>query len=137
MSFNYTYTDTKVKASSVASEVGMPLPNAPKNMANVWLKYSVLHDTFKGLGFGLGASYVSDRRMENSVGKDAQGNAEWGFLPDYTVVNAAIYYDLNPLKISVQFNNIFDKYYFQGGIDYTRVFPGSPSNMMATLSYSF
>ncbi|WP_260509655.1 TonB-dependent receptor [Empedobacter falsenii] len=137
MSFNYTYTDTEVKASSVASEVGMPLPNAPKNMANVWLKYSVLHDTFKGLGFGLGASYVSDRRMENSVGKDAQGNAEWGFLPDYTVVNAAIYYDLNPLKISVQFNNIFDKYYFQGGIDYTRVFPGSPSNMMATLSYSF
>ena len=42
MSFNYTYTDTKVKASSVASEVGMSLPNAPKNMANVWLKYSVL-----------------------------------------------------------------------------------------------
>lgn len=137
MTLNYSFTDTKVQASSIASEVGLPLANAPKNMANVWLKYSILHSSFKGLGFGLGASYVSRRRMENTVGQNAEGDYLWGYLPDYTLVNAALYYDLNPLKVSLQFNNIFDKYYFLGGIDYTRVFPGSPSNFMATLSYSF
>ncbi|WP_313384550.1 TonB-dependent receptor [Chishuiella sp.] len=137
MTLNYSFTATKVQASSIASEVGLPLANAPKNMANVWLRYSILHSSFKGFGFGLGASYVSRRRMENTVGQNAEGDYLWGFLPDYTLVNTALYYQLNSFTLTLQCTNVFNKYYFIGGIDYTRIFPGSSVGYSANLSYSF
>jgi len=134
---NYTFNDSKVKESSIASEEGHLLPGAPKNSGSIWLKY-VFHETaLKGLGFGAGTYFVDKRRLNDAVGKDAQGNAEWGYLPSYTTANAAIYYHMDKFRISANFNNIFDKYYFLGGFDYTRVFAGAPRNVMVSFGYTF
>lgn len=133
---NYTFNYTKVKSSSIASEVGLPLPGAPKNATNVWLKYNFTDSKLKGLGFGVGTYYVDSRRMDNPV-KDADGNSTWHNWPSYTKVDAAIYYQLKDLNIAININNIFDKYYFLGGLDYTRAFPGAPRNFMVSLSYTF
>ncbi|MDM1353765.1 TonB-dependent receptor [Myroides marinus] len=134
---SYTYNDTQVKESAIASEEGQLLPGAPKNSASVWLKYVFSDTALKGLGFGAGVYYVDQRRLSESVGKDAQGNAQWGYLPAYTTANAALYYHLDKFKLSVNVNNIFDKYYFLGGFDYTRVFAGAPRNVMVSLGYNF
>ena len=134
---NYTYNQTEVKSSSVASEVGQSLPGAPKNMASMWLKYVFSDHALKGLGFGAGVYYVDIRRMDNSIGKDNNGNTLWGYWPSYTTVNAAVYYHIGMMKLAVNVNNIFDKYYFLGGFDYTRGFPGAPRNVMVSLGYSF
>ncbi|MEZ0451535.1 TonB-dependent receptor [Sphingobacterium thalpophilum] len=134
---NYTYNDTEVKSSSVASEVGQTLPGAPKNMSSAWLKYVFSQKTLKGLGFGVGVYYVDQRRMDNSIGKDNAGNALWGQWPSYTTVNTAAYYHLGAMKIAINLNNLFDKYYFLGGFDYTRAFAGAPRNIMVSLGYSF
>ena len=134
---NYTYNHTDVKASSIASEVGESLPGAPENMASAWLKYVFSQHALKGLGFGAGAYYVDSRRMDNSIGKDRDGHEMWGYWPSYTTMNAAVYYHTGALKIAVSVNNVFDKYYFLGGFDYTRAFPGAPRNVMVSLGYAF
>ena len=134
---NYTFNDTQIKESAIPSEKEELLPGAPKNSASVWLKYVFSDTALKGLGFGVGAYYVDQRRLSESVGKDAAGNATWGYLPAYTTANAAVYYHLDKFKIAVNMNNIFDKYYFLGGFDYTRVFAGAPRNVMVALSYNF
>lgn len=134
---NYTFNDTEIKESAIASEEGQLLPGAPKNSASIWLKYVFSDTALKGLGFGAGMYYVDKRRLSDSVGKDANGNAQWGYLPAYTTANAAVYYHIDKFKIAVNVNNIFDKYYFLGGFDYTRVFAGAPRNVMVSLGYNF
>lgn len=134
---NYTFNDTDVRESAIASEKGQELPGAPKNTASAWLKYVFSDTALRGLGFGLGAYYVDQRRLNDPTGTDAQGNAEWSYLPSYTTANAALYYHVNKLKLGMNINNIFDKYYFLGGFDYTRVFAGAPRNVMFTLGYTF
>jgi len=134
---NYTFNHTEVKASSVASEVGQALPGAPKNMASAWLKYVFSNTSLKGLGFGAGVYYVDSKRMDNSIGKDSEGNALWGQWPSYTTVNAAAYYHIGAMKMALNLNNVFDKYYFLGGFDYTRAFAGAPRNIMVSIGYSF
>lgn len=134
---NYTFNHTSVKESAIPSEKGQELPGAPKNTANVWLKYVFSETALRGLGFGLGGYYVDQRRFNDPTGKDAQGNAEWNYLPSYTTANAAVYYHINKLKLALNVNNLFDTYYFLGGFDYTRVFAGAPRNTMFSLGYTF
>ncbi|SHG89291.1 TonB-dependent receptor [Chryseobacterium vrystaatense] len=134
---NYTYNQTEVKSSSIASETGQSLPGAPENMASMWLKYVFSKTALKGLGLGAGVYYVDSRRMDNSIGKDSGGNALWGYWPSYTTVNAAVYYHIGKMKMAVNVNNVFDTYYFLGGFDYTRGFPGAPRNVMVSAGYSF
>lgn len=134
---NYTFNQTEVKSSAIAAEEGELLPGAPKNSGSIWLKYVFSTTALKGLGFGAGMYYVDQRRLSESIGKDEAGHAQWGYLPAYTTANAAVYYHVDKFKIALNINNIFDKYYFLGGFDYTRVFAGAPRNIMAALSYSF
>lgn len=134
---NYTFNDTKVKDSEIPSEVGQSLPGAPRNSASVWMKYVFSDTALKGLGFGAGVYYVDQRRLSDSSEKNAQGEAVWGYLPSYTTANVALYYHINKFKVAVNVNNVFDKYYFLGGFDYTRVFAGAPRNVMVSLGYNF
>lgn len=134
---NYTYNHTDVKESAINSETGQELPGAPANTGSVWLKYVFSATAVRGLGFGLGIYYVDQRRLNDPTGNDDQGSAEWSYLPSYTTANAAIYYHLNRVKLALNTNNLFDKYYFIGGFDYTRVFAGTPRNFMFSLGYTF
>lgn len=134
---NYTFNKTKVDSSSIESEIGLPLPGAPENMASLWMKYVFSQTALKGLGVGAGVYFVDQRRMDSSVGKTIQGVDIWDYWPSYTTVNAALYYHIGNLQMAVNLNNIFDKYYFYGGFDYTRAFPGAPRNIMVSLGYHF
>ncbi|QNL50879.1 TonB-dependent siderophore receptor [Olivibacter sp. SDN3] len=134
---NYSFNHTEVKASSIASEVGMPLANAPKHMGGLWMKYVIPNAALKGLGFGAGTNFVSGRRMENPVTEDADGNQLWDEWPAYQVWNAAVYYYLRGVRLTLNLNNITDKYYYLGGFDYTRGFVGTPRNVMLSMGFSF
>lgn len=134
---NYTFNHTEVKASSLPAEVGQALPGAPRNMASTWLKYVFSHTVLKGIGLGAGVYYVDSKRMDNSIGKDSKGNTLWGQWPSYTTANAAAYYHIGAMKLALNLNNIFDKYYFLGGFDYTRAFVGAPRSVMVSVGHSF
>ncbi|MGJ1196049.1 TonB-dependent siderophore receptor [Sphingobacterium spiritivorum] len=133
---NYSFNHTEVKSSSLAGEEGLPLSNAPKNMAGMWLKYIFSRYAVKGLGFGAGVYYVDQRRMDNAARKDQNGNVVWDMWPSYTTVNTAVYYHLKGMRFTANINNVFDKYYYLGGFDYTRGFIGTPRNFMLSVGFN-
>jgi len=132
---NYSFNHTEVKRSSMEIEVGMPLANAPKHMGSVWMKYVIPDATFKGLGFGAGMNFMNSRRMENPMAIDEEGTMAWDRWPGYEVWNAALYYHLKGARLSLNVNNILDRYYYLGGFDYTRGFVGMPRSVMLSLGF--
>ena len=134
---NYSFNHTEVKSSSRDIEVGMPLANAPRHMGNVWAKYVFSQTALKGFGFGAGTNFMNSRRMENPMAIDDEGNMAWGEWPSYQVWNAALYYHLKGARLTLNFNNILDKYYYLGGFDYTRGFVGTTRSLMLSMGFSF
>ena len=58
-------------------------------------------------------------------------------LPGYAVFDAALFYEENKFRISLNFNNILDKTHWVGGYSYTRLYPGAPRNYLLTAAYKF
>ncbi|GAB3650755.1 TonB-dependent siderophore receptor [Echinicola sediminis] len=128
---NYSFNEATIEESDDENLIGRQKPNAPKHAGNVWTKY-IFHDGyFKGLGFGLGANFVTERF--GSLGS----TAEPPVFPSYQLVDAAVYYKMNKFQIQMNINNILDKTHWVGGYDYIRAFPGAPRNVMTTVSYTF
>lgn len=137
ISANYAFNLTEVMESDLKLEKGMVNANAPKHLAALWTKYTQRDGALQGLGIGIGGQYVGKKRMENTVQHIQSGELEWKFWPSYFIANAAVYYKLDKMTFSINANNLFDKYYFVGGFDYTRAFPGSPRNLMTAIKYTF
>jgi len=125
---SYAYNDAKITESGIATEVGQQKPNAPKNMANIWTRYNITKGTLSGLGLGLGANYVDRRMLSINVTQS---------IPSYTLVDAALFYNIGKVQVQFNANNLTGKKYWVGGYDYIRLFPGAPSNYMLTLNYTF
>lgn len=134
---NYSFNYTEVRSSALFGEEGQPLGNAPRNMGGLWVKYVFADGLMKGLGAGAGVYHVGQRRMDNAARQDANGLHIWDRWPSYETVNAALYYHINGLKIALNVNNIFDRYYYLGGFDYTRGFVGTPRNAVLSVGYSW
>lgn len=128
---SYSFIDAKIIADANESLVGQRKENVAKHSGNVWTRYNFgANSKLKDLGIG--------------AGMNAQGSRIPWFsrafeVPAYTTFDAAIYY--TPSKSNVQLalnlNNIFDKTYWIGAQNYTRLFPGAPRNFMLTASYKF
>ncbi|WP_187270242.1 TonB-dependent receptor [Pontibacter qinzhouensis] len=137
LNVNYAFNQTEVLASDLEGEQGRQAPNAPKHAAGLWAKYTFSEAGLEGFGLALGGHYVADRRMELQVQDTQTGNIIWDYWLSYTVVNAAAFYRANKFKLSVNVNNLFDTYYFVGGYDYQRAFPGAPRHFILSVGYTF
>lgn len=128
---SYSFIDAKIVMDANESLIGQRKENTPKHSGNLWTRYNFGGvSTLKDLGIG--------------AGMNAQGSRIPWFsrafeVPAYATFDAAIYY--TPTKSSVQMalnlNNIFDKTYWVGAQNYTRLFPGAPRNVMLTATYKF
>lgn len=102
--------------------------NTPKHSINFWTRYNVEKGALRNFGIGLGANYVSEKiawQDRNLV------------VPAYTVVDAALYYKMKDIQISLNVNNVFNKEYWLGAFNYTRLFPGAPRNIVCNVKYTF
>ncbi|MEN7551615.1 TonB-dependent receptor [Rapidithrix thailandica] len=133
---NYAFNRSEVMKTSDPGEEGQMNANAPEHVAGFWAKYTFSAPGLNGLGLALGGTYVGKRRMQNQVQND-RGENVWDFWPAYALADAAVFYNVNKFKLTVNFNNLFDKAYFVGGYDYYRASPGAPRNFMATIGYTF
>ncbi len=129
---NYAFNDATITESDSEVEIGRQKPNAPKHTGNFWTKYIITNGGLKGLGFGLGANFVTER-----FGSIVPRGQEPPIFPGYELVDAAIYYRLNKFQIQMNVNNLLDKTHWVGGYDFIRAFPGAPRNVMMTVSYVF
>ncbi|HEY5406663.1 MAG TPA: TonB-dependent siderophore receptor, partial [Ginsengibacter sp.] len=57
----YSYNESKITKSKIASQVGMLAENAPRNTSGSYIKYTFAKGDIKGLGFSIGHSSVSIR----------------------------------------------------------------------------
>jgi iron complex outermembrane receptor protein len=127
----YAFNDAKITQADEEDVIGRQKPNAPRNTANLWSKYIFEQGSFKGLGIGFGYNYVSDR-FGSIVSSDQPD-----IFPAYGIVDAALYYKLDKVQFQVNVNNLFNDIHWVGGYDVLRAFPGSPRNIMTTVSYIF
>ena len=130
---NYSYNDAKITKTKDGKErdFGMQRPNTPRHSGNLWMKYIIGKGIVKGLGFGAGYNFVTERfgqidRREHTV-----------VYPSYGIVDAALYYKVQNIQLQANLNNVFNKIHWVGGYDKLRSFPGAPRNVSITVSYKF
>ena len=124
---NYAYNDVVVTDDVVAANIGQGFPNSPRHQAGLWTRYN-LPGRLPGLG--LGAEYVSTRT--NFIEADAfpaHGYAVW---------DAALYWSVGDVSLTLRCDNLFDRVYSQstfGGRN--GHFPGEPRNLTLTAAWKF
>jgi iron complex outermembrane recepter protein len=96
----YTYLDAEI---SGGDNDGNRPANTPENTASLWVDYTFADDTvLQGLTVGGGVRYIGDRFGSNSNGIRLDGN---------TLLDAAIKYERNGYKASLNFKNLTDEKY--------------------------
>lgn len=131
---NYTYTDArivKLKEEGAIKDLNVQRPSTPRHAANLWTKYIFENGSLKGLGAGIGVSYASERLGQ--VGRRATAAS----YPDYTLLNAVLYYKVKDVQLQLNVNNVLNRTYWISGYDNLRNFPGAPRNINASVTYRF
>ncbi|NHE58182.1 TonB-dependent receptor [Cyclobacterium sp. GBPx2] len=127
----YAFNDAKITEADIEGVIGRQKPNAPRNTANLWTKYIIETGSIKNLGIGFGYNYVSERF--GSIVSASQPD----IFPAYGIFDTALYYKFDKVQFQINVNNLFNETHWVGGYDVIRAFPGSPRNIMTTVSYTF
>jgi iron complex outermembrane receptor protein len=98
----YAFNENKYKKATAALE-GKQITFSPKNVANLWVSYTLTRGSLKGIGVGAGGNYVSDSWYDN---------ANTFELPGYTLVQATVFYDLPKFRIALKGNNLLNEEYW-------------------------
>jgi iron complex outermembrane receptor protein len=131
---NYAFNETEITESDEEIFIGRIKENAPKHQGGFWAKYLVNKGSLNGIGVALGGNFVTER----NTNYDADYSLDQQLvLPGYMVFDAALYYEVNKFKISMNVNNLLDKTHWVGGYSYTRLYPGAPRNYLTTVAYKF
>lgn len=129
---SYTYIDSETTSTTVAAARGKAPTGQPKHMASLWGDYTIQDGPLAGFGFGSGLRYV---------GSTYADTANTIKVPEFTLVDAAVHYDLGALKpalkgakLAVNATNLFDKRYYST-CSATSCNQGYGRSVLTTLSY--
>ncbi|WP_370151691.1 TonB-dependent siderophore receptor [Ferrovibrio sp.] len=95
----YTYIDSEVTRSN-GTDLGKRPVQSPAHMASVWADYTIRSGDFAGFGIGGGLRYIGDTYGDSTNSFEVSG---------FTLVDAALHYDWNSLRFSLNAANLFDK----------------------------
>ncbi len=126
---SYAYTDSEVTNDN-SIPVGNRLNNIPEHSASLWTTYEIPRGGLRGLGFGIGFSFVGER----------EGDIENTFeLPSYFLTNGTIYYRRDNWKAAFIVKNLFDVGYFESssGVRERGAYPGAPLTILGSISVEF
>lgn len=128
---SYSFIEAVIMMDKDENLIGQRKENTPKHSANVWTRYNFSNSSaLKDLGAGVGVQSQSNRIPWFSRAFE---------VPGFSTIDAAIYY--SPARSNVQMalnvNNVFDKTYWIGAQNYTRLFPGAPRNFVLSATYKF
>lgn len=128
---SYSYIDATIISDAKVDLIGLRKENTPRNSANLWTRYNFLESSlFKDLGVGFGIQHQGSKIPWFT--RDFE-------VPAFTVFDAAVYYSpfQSDIQLTLNIGNLFDKVYWLGAQNYTRLFPAAPRNYMLTATYKF
>lgn len=120
---SYGYNDNEFVSG--ANE-GKRAIGTPDHVFNIWASYALTNGRAKGLGLGVGNSYISKAFLDA---------ANTFTLGAYNLLDATVFYNRPKYSIRVKANNILDKKYWVSDGYYAR--PQKPFNFMASVAYKF
>lgn len=121
--FAYSYIDSRITEDNVASVVGQPLPNVPKNTLGFFTRY----DLTNAIGVGFGGEFVGNRVEPFAAIKS----------PGYKTFDANYYQTfLKRFRLNLRLENVFNETYSLSSLFNSRVgnFPGQPRTFAASLT---
>ncbi|MFJ3463653.1 TonB-dependent siderophore receptor [Achromobacter spanius] len=128
----YAYTTSEITRSNTGTQ-GNQQPLIPRHQASVWADYTLSGGPLAGLRIGGGVRYVG-----TSYG-DATNTLK---TPAYTLVDAALQYDLGQLtsqlkgaRLSLNVNNLFDRRYLTTCAAVSACFYGPGRVVVAQVRY--
>lgn len=124
---SYAYTDARVTKDDNL-QPGNLIEGVPFNSASLWSTYEIQTGDLQGLGFGLGLFYVGER----------QGDLNNSFqVPGYVRTDASMFYRRSNWRAAINVNNLFNVDYIEATQRRTRIDPGAPLTIRASLSVEF
>ncbi|MDF5706215.1 MAG: TonB-dependent siderophore receptor [Nostoc sp. S4] len=125
----YSYIDAIITKDNTY-QVGSRLRITPTNSANLWTTYKIQSGNLQGLGFGLGAYFVSDRQGDQFDPPNFK-------LPAYTRFDAALFYRRNNWEVAINAENLFDVEYYTNSRYSAANSPGAPFTLIGSLTVRF
>lgn len=105
-----------------------PLEAGPETLYNLWASYEFQTGKLDGFGVGAGLNGASE-----SFAINYESTGEF-MLPNYTVVNASVFYQANKYRIGLKLNNALNEEYYKG---WSTINPQMPRALLANISYKF
>ena len=121
----YAWQDVEITRDTTSAPAGRVVPLTPEHSFSVWNKYQAT----SRLGLAVGVAHVGDQftSISNAV-----------TLPDYTRVDAAVYYAISEdLEVQLNVDNVFNKLYFPTAHNDNNITPGAPRAATLTLKARF
>ena len=130
VTLNYAYLDAEITGGNRPDSI-------PEHTANAWASYEFVEDTLQGLGLGLGFFYESDR-FGNNANTFELGDI---FLVDasawYTIPAPTSLSDSGTVRFQLALKNALDDEYLLGTGSPSRIPPGAPRSLFASVSFDF
>ncbi|RYZ81282.1 MAG: TonB-dependent receptor, partial [Proteobacteria bacterium] len=126
----YSYTDARLEKAATADEFlgRRPESAGPRNLANLWASYRISSGKLQGLGVGVGGNHGSKNAIFNRNGSGTL------YLPEYTVFNASVFYNLSGFVFNLKLDNFTDEEYYKG---WSTISPQDPRTFSAGVTYNF
>lgn len=99
---DYTYSDSEVTRTNDLPSLGKQIALLPKQQAALGADYTFVGGPLAGFGFGGGVRYVGEHYGD--IYND------WK-TPAYTLVDAALHYEVSGWRLQLNASNLFDKEY--------------------------
>lgn len=127
----FSYNDSKLTDAEPGNDFANRRPESagPRSLANFWASYRFGAQTkLNGFGLGFGGNYASENKIFN------RNTAGTFTLPEYTVLNASVFYAIDAFQITLKLDNMTNKEYYKG---WSTISPQRPRIFAANLTYNF
>ncbi len=119
------YTDARITADKTF-QVGNKLVGTPRFSGSLWSTYQIQQGVFRGLGAGLGITYVGRRYgdLNNSY-----------IVGQYARLDASLFYDVNEhYRLAINARNLTNAHYIEQPFNQFNNMPGAPLTVLVSFT---
>ena len=121
----YTYNDSRLSKSNPSTNGLRPTTAGSPTTANLWASYRLTEGAASGLGFGVGGIYGSQYFQTNTAAFKFQ-------IPEYTVLDASVFYDRPKYRLGLKVDNLTNEKYWS-----YRLAAQNPTRVTGNITFKF